>query len=60
MKMLEDAEHLLNTAGFSNIFEDSRQLVWSFTLLILACFLNSSKSHVTEESKDLGAQSVQQ
>ena len=49
MKMPKDAKHLLNTAGFGNVFKGSRQLVWSFTLLILASFLNSGRSHVTEE-----------
>jgi len=48
MKIPKDAEHLLNTAGFGNIFKGSRQLAWSFTLLTLS-FSNSVRSPVAEE-----------
>lgn len=44
---MKDAELLLNTAGFSNVFEGPRHSVWSLTLLILGSFLDSGRSHVT-------------
>lgn len=47
MKMPKDAELLLSTAGFHNIFKGPRQSVWSLALLILASFLDSGRSRVT-------------
>lgn len=44
MKMPKDAELLLNTAGFSNVFKGPRQSVWSLTLFILSSFLDSGRS----------------